>query len=30
VAGYVFARLAGYGEPSFLERLFFRKAGQDA
>jgi len=27
VAGYFFARLAGYGAPSFLERKFFRKGG---
>jgi len=25
VAGYFFARLAGYGTPTFLERKFFRK-----
>ncbi len=25
VAGYLFARLAGYGTPTFLERKFFRK-----
>jgi membrane associated rhomboid family serine protease len=29
VAGYLFARLAGYGEPGFLERWAFRKARRD-
>lgn len=29
VAGYLFTRLAGYGEPGFLERRLFRRTGQD-
>ena len=30
VAGYLFARLAGYGEPSFVEKWVLRRTGVDA